>query len=410
MQRSSHEAAAKSCRFFFVCGPGAFRGLMVSVRARTIAVIGGGINGGGITWELARRGYRVTLFERDAFGAATSSASTKLIHGGLRYLEHGQIALVHESLREREFLLDAIPDLVRPVELILPLYRDDGRSRMRIGIGLTMYDLLARSSHLPRHQRLASEQVTRRIAVRSEGLMGGFSFWDARTDDRKLVQRVIRSAEREGACAREHCPVSSFTFHPKLGGVALTLQNGENEFFDAVVNATGPWMNEWLRSNRFDARHSLSLVRGTHIIVERPLRVTGALLQSSIDKRIIFVLPWYGRTMIGTTEVEQPDMSGGAPASDEEVDYLIRQYNAAFEQPIARHDVVEKFAGVRPLVRGGADVSSLSRGSKVEVSGRVVNVFGGKLTTFMALGREVGDAVDAIFNEKREASPPVFAE
>ena len=103
-------------------------------------------------------------------------------------------------------------------------------------------------------------------------------------------------------------------------------------------------------------------------------------------------------------------MSHGASPSDEEIDYLVRQYNAAFEQPISRDDVVEKFAGVRPLVRGGADVSSLSRGSKVEVSGRIVNVFGGKLTTFMALGREVGDVVDAIFDEKREASPPVFAD
>jgi glycerol-3-phosphate dehydrogenase len=375
------------------------------MRKRSIAVIGGGINGAGIAWELARKDYDVSLFDRGEFGAATSAASTKLIHGGIRYLEQGHVGLVRESLREREFLLAQLPELVRPVELVLPMYRDDGRSRIRLAIGLTLYDLLARSGRLPRHERLTTEAVLQRMPLRSEGLTGGFSFWDAQTDDRALVLRVVAAAVAAGAKTFERTGVDAI--RSSADGVELSVGRTTRRF-DALVNATGPWMSEWLRRNQIASRYNLSLVRGSHIVVDRPLGHSGALLQSPIDRRVIFVLPWRGKTLVGTTEVEQRSMTERVVPSEEELSYLIRQFDAVFEEPLRPREIIDRFAGVRPLVRGGADITSLSRGSKVEVNGRMVNVFGGKLTTFLALAREVGDSVDTIFAEHHPAAPPHF--
>ncbi|MGZ7080670.1 MAG: FAD-dependent oxidoreductase, partial [Thermoanaerobaculia bacterium] len=153
-----------------------------------IAVIGGGINGSGIAWELARKGYEVELFDKGAFGAQTSSATTKMIHGGLRYLEGLHFGLVREALRERAWLLRNVPDLVKPIEILLPVYRDSPRSRLEIRAGLVMYDLLAGRENIRRHRSLTTAEITSRAPLVTEGLLGGFAYWDAQVDDSRLVQ------------------------------------------------------------------------------------------------------------------------------------------------------------------------------------------------------------------------------
>ena len=249
----------------------------------SVAVIGGGINGAGIAWELARRHYDVALFERGEFGGATSSASTKLIHGGLRYLEHGNIGLVRESLREREFLLRNLPSLVHPLEIVLPMYAGDRRSRLRIATGLSMYDLLSGNSSVPRHRNLSPDEMLQRLGLKKEGLVSSFSFFDAQTDDQALVRETIRAAVRDGAEAHEQTAVESI--NAGEDGAVLRLKSGARRFH-VVINAVGPWMDQWLEQNAIESAYGLSLVRGSHIILKRSGRMMcGAIRHSTPRSR-----------------------------------------------------------------------------------------------------------------------------
>src|SRR2546423_5616589 len=225
-----------------------------------IAVIGGGINGAGVTWELARKGYDVTLLERGRCGAQTSSATTKMIHGGLRYLEALHIGLVRESLRDRAWLLEHLPQLVKPMEILLPIYKDSPRSRFEIKIGLILYDLLAGRANIHRHQSRSAEELLSMAPLVSEDLRGGFSYWAVQADDAALVRAVVESARRDGATIREKTPVSGL--HRRKEEWIGEANRGEARF-DMVINPARPWLNELLKENRIRSRYKLSLVRGS---------------------------------------------------------------------------------------------------------------------------------------------------
>jgi glycerol-3-phosphate dehydrogenase len=371
-----------------------------------VAVVGGGINGAGIAWELARKAYDVTLFERGAFGAQTSSATTKLIHGGLRYLENLHVGLVRESLRERGWLLEHAPELVKPVEILLPVYNDSPRSRLEIRIGLTLYDLLAGRHNIARHRVLTADEISAEAPLERRGLRGGFSYWDAQVDDGQLARTVVDSARREGAKTREFTAVVAIDEDD--GGWRIRTSTGEVQHFDLVINAAGPWMNQLLQANDLSAAYRLSLVRGTHIVLRENVSGVGVLLQSVEDRRVFFVLPWKGTTLVGTTEVLQSDPDETAP-SDEEIDYLITRFNRYFRNKIGRPDVASAFAGARPLVGRASNPSAIGREYRVVRRGSLINVFGGKMTTFMALARRVSMRVDNYFGRSRSARPAVFA-
>ncbi len=371
-----------------------------------IAVVGGGINGAGIAWELARRDYQVTLFEKGVCGAQTSSATTKMIHGGLRYLEHFHVGLVRESLRERAWLLRNLPELVKPLEILLPVYEDSPRNRITIRIGLSLYDALAGRDGVPNHRSLSVPELLARVPLTSEGLLGGFSYMDAQVDDFALVRTVIASAVREGAVVREETRVEEVS---REGDEWIVQTNrGDASRFDLLINAAGPWMNELLRENGIAARYVLSLVRGSHIVLNRRISGEGLLLQSATDRRVFFVLPWKETTLIGTTEVVQKEPLDHVRATDEEIDYLITRYNRYFRPPISRVDVASTFAGVRPLVGRATNPSAIDRDFRVIRRDNVINVFGGKMTTFMALARKVALRADNYFGDTRTAREPVF--
>jgi glycerol-3-phosphate dehydrogenase len=372
---------------------------------RRVAIVGGGINGAGIAWELARKSYDVTLYERGAFGAQTSSATTKLIHGGLRYLEGLHLGLVRESLRERGWLLRHARELVRPIEILLPIYADSPRSRMEIRVGLAMYDLLAGRDNIARHRSLTAAELSARAPLERRDLRGGFSYWDAQVDDAQLVRSVIASAQREGARTREFTAVEAIVADG--GGWRIRASDGSDEHFDLVVNAAGPWMNRLLDANHIDAPYRLSLVRGTHIVLRRQISSAGVLLQSVSDRRVFFVLPWKDATLVGTTEVLQSDPDATAP-SDEEIEYLITRFNRYFRGKITRDDVATAFAGARPLVGRASNPSAIGREYRVLRSGNLINVFGGKMTTFMSLARRVSLRVDNYFGHTRAAREPRF--
>jgi len=372
-----------------------------------IAVIGGGINGCGIAWELVRRGYEVVLFEKGTCGAQTSSATTKMIHGGLRYLERMHVGLVRESLRERAWLLQHAPDLVKPLEIMLPVYEDSPRSRAVIRAGLLMYDLLAGDANLERHRSMTTDEIASRAPVTREGLRGGFAYWDAQVDDFALVRAVVRAAIRDGATVREQTRVDALQRDGDLW--IVRTNHGDESRFDLIVNAAGPWMNELLRANHLRARYVLSLVRGSHIVLTRRVSDAGLLLQSTSDRRVFFVLPWKETTLVGTTEVVQREPLDRVRASEEEIEYLLARYNRYFRAPLSRRDVASTFAGVRPLVGRASNPSAIDRDSRVVRNGNVINVFGGKMTTFMALARKVSLRADNFFGETRDSAEPRFS-
>jgi glycerol-3-phosphate dehydrogenase len=376
------------------------------VTRKRVAVIGGGINGSGAAWELARRDYEVVLYEKGVCGAQTSSATTKMIHGGLRYLEHLHFGLVRESLRERAWLLRHVPELVQPLEILLPLYSDSPRGKATVQLGLMLYDLLAGRANIARHRFLTAQELAARAPLVADRLEGGFSYWDAQVDDFALVRTVIASAIRDGATIREETRVDALRRDGE-GWVVRTRQGDESRF-DLLVNAAGPWMNELLRANGIRAPYILSLVRGSHLVLTRKVADPGLLLQSTTDRRVFFVLPWKGTTLVGTTEVFQRELPDGVRASDEEIDYLIQRFNRYFREPIGRGDVAATMAGVRPLVGRATNPSAIDRDSRVVRDGNVINVFGGKLTTFMALARKVGLRADNYFGHPRQAREPVF--
>jgi glycerol-3-phosphate dehydrogenase len=359
-----------------------------------------------VTWELARKGYDVTLFERNICGAQTSSATTKLIHGGLRYLEGLHLALVRESLRERAWLLEHLPQLVTPVEILLPVYDDSPRFRATIRLGLVMYDALAGRANVRRHTSLTAEELVARVPLTGDQLRGGFSYWDAQVDDFALVRLVIASALRDGAQVREHTTVSGL----RQDGEAWLLRtsDGDEGRFDLLVNAAGPWMNQLLTAEGLRSRYRLSLVRGSHLVLKGRVSDAGVLLQSIGDRRVLFVLPWKGATLVGTTEVLQGEMTERVEPSGEEIEYLIARFNHYFGEPIGHDDIASTFSGVRPLVGRSANPSAIGREYRVERHGNLINVWGGKMTTFMSLARKVSLRVDNYAGRTRAALPPAF--
>jgi glycerol-3-phosphate dehydrogenase len=371
-----------------------------------VAIIGGGINGAGIAWELARKSYEVVLFEKGRVGAQTSSATTKMIHGGLRYLEQLDFGLVRESLRERTWLLENLPQLVKPIEILLPIYRDSPRRRTTIHAGLTLYDLLAGRKNIKSHRNWTAAEILKRAPLESSGLRGGFSYWDAQVDDAALVRTVVESARREGAAIREQTPVRGLRRDGKSW--IVTTKDGEDRF-DLIINAAGPWMNELLAANGIRPRYVLSLVRGSHLVLGRRVSDCGVLLQSLDDRRVFFVLPWKGATLVGTTDAVQKEPLDNVHPSEEEIEYLVTRFNRYFAKKISRSDIASAFAGVRPLVGRATNPSAIGRDYRITRDENLINVFGGKMTTFMALARKVSLRVDNYFGEPRRAREARFA-
>jgi glycerol-3-phosphate dehydrogenase len=371
-----------------------------------VAVIGGGINGAGIAWELARKDYRVTLFDKGRCGAQTSSRTTKMIHGGIRYLEHLHFRLVRESLRDRAWLLEQLPQLVKPLEILIPIYADSPRSRLTIRAGLLLYDLLAGRANISKHEVWTADQLLERVPLQPARLRGGFSFHDAHVDDYALVRTVVASAAREGAVVREETPVVALE-HRADRWVVRTAA-GDESSHDFIINAAGPWMNELLASSAIRSRYQLSLVRGSHLVLKHRVSEAGLLLQSTSDRRVFFVLPWKGTTLVGTTEVMHRAPLDGVTATDEEIDYLVQRFNRYLANPIGRGDVASTFAGVRPLVGRAANPSAIAREYRVVRHRNMINVFGGKLTTFRSLAEKVGMRVDNYFGRPRAAREPRF--
>ncbi len=364
-----------------------------------VAVIGGGINGCGIARELAGRGHSVTLFEMNDLGSATSAASTKLIHGGLRYLEHREFRLVREALAEREVIWAMAPHIVRPLRFVLPHHRGM-RSRALLRIGLLLYDTLGGRRLLPptRTLDLTADEAGRPL---KPDFTRGFEYSDCWVEDSRLVVLNARSAADLGAVILPRTRVTAARRDGTAWRLDAETQDGERLELEAgiLVNAAGPWVERVLTgiAGRNGASR-IRLVRGSHIVTRRLFAHDRAYIFQNADRRIIFAIPYEGDfTLIGTTDRDADGDPGAATAGPDEIEYLCRAASEYFRDPVTPDDVVWTYAGVRPLYDDGATAAQEATRDYVltldapAAAAPILSVFGGKITTYRRLAGAVRD-------------------
>lgn len=369
-----------------------------------ILVIGGGINGVGIARDAAGRGLKVLLCEKDDLASHTSSASSKMIHGGLRYLENYEFRLVKEALEEREALLRAAPHINSPMRLVLPVEKGM-RPAWMLRIGLFLYDHLAKRAILPPTKSLDLRNCIQGEPLKAH-LRKGFEYSDCWTDDARLVAINAVDAAERGTEIRTRTECTRLARHSEHWEVTLQSQLGAEEIVQAkmVINAAGPWVGHVLnqvgsRSNRSDVR----LVKGSHIAVPRMYEGTHSYIFQSPDGRVIFAMPFRENlTLIGTTEKSWELGSGKVEISQGETDYLCDAANAYFEKQISPDDVVWSYAGVRPLYEDHAgSASSVTRDYVFDLDDAegapILSIYGGKLTTYRKLAEHAMEKVAPYF-------------
>ncbi|MGB6837332.1 MAG: glycerol-3-phosphate dehydrogenase [Dehalococcoidia bacterium] len=368
-----------------------------------LAVVGGGITGAGIARDAAMRGLSVALVEKSDFAAGTSSSSSRMIHGGLRYLRHRQVRLVREALREREVLLKIAPHLAYPFPFLLPVYQGSRDSRLKLKVGLTGYDLLAGSRLLEHHVMLSREELLRtEPALRRKGLRGGFRYFDCLVSDARLTLATVLSAARQGAAAvsyveaidleRDDGRVTGIRFRDRLNGQTGVLRAR------LVVNAAGPWVDQ-LRAMG-GAAPILRPTKGIHLVVPRSrLPLSSVVMMTARDGRMLFAVPQGDCTYVGTTDTDYRDDPDAVRTEASDVEYILDAANAAFEGAnVEAADVISTWAGVRPLVaeEGAPAPSDVSRDYEVRMEPEgLVSIAGGKLTTYRAMAEDLVNRIVA---------------
>lgn len=383
-----------------------------------VLVIGGGITGVGIARDAARRGLKVALVEMNDLAYGTSSRSSKLIHGGLRYLEQYEFSLVFESVSERRILQDIAPHLVNPLGFLFPVYKGSRKPLWMINTGVRLYEGLAlfRSPKRPRSLK-AKDVAEEEPAVRQEGLKGAPLYYDCATDDARLTLETAVDAAENGAVVATWTKVTSFVKSEDGAITGVVVQDELTQELKqieaaAVINATGPWTDATMAMS--GGPRSGSLLRptkGVHLVVDHaklPLNHCVALFHPT-DKRVMFAIPWGDRTYVGTTDTDYEGDPADVAATLEDVDYLIEASNYYFpDNPLARADVISTWAGIRPLIAppqendGDVSESSVSREHHIIVGNdQLITIAGGKLTTYRRMAAEVVDTAVRLLELKR---------
>jgi len=365
-----------------------------------IAVIGGGSTGMGIAVDAASRGYSVVLLEQHDFGKGTSSRSTKLVHGGVRYLQQGNISLVMEALQERGRLLRNAPHIVHDLEFIVPNYQ--WWEAPFYGIGMKVYDLLAGKYGFGPSQILSREEVLERIPTLSqEGLRGGVKYHDGQFDDARLLIDLASTAAQHGACLVNYARVVSLAkdgggfinglrFRDEESGASYTL--GAR----SVINATGPFCDELRRVDDPASKPIIAPSQGVHVVLPREFLPgdTAIMVPHTRDGRVMFAIPWHGHTLIGTTDTAIPETMLEPDATSQEIDFIFETASDYLAKRPTRADVLSVFTGIRPLVKADEEsgTAALSRDHTIQISASgMLTIAGGKWTTYRHMAQ---DAVD----------------
>ena len=355
-----------------------------------ILVIGGGINGAGIVRDASGRNLKVCLVEKNTVGSATSSWSTKLIHGGLRYLENYEFRLVRESLKEREVIKKIASDITTPLPFIIP-YQKSLRPKWLIKLGLFLYDNLGGKMTIPKSSTINIKNEFPNIL--KDQYKTGFQYYDLQIDDKKLVELNVKDAEKKGATIIENREVIRANRNKNVWDIILD----DNTLLKTkiLINAAGPWINDTLtKVLKQNSKKSIRLIKGSHIITKSLYRQKKAFTLQNEDSRIIFVIPYKDEySLIGTTETEV--FSPENPKIDNsEIDYLINSVNKYFIKQISGDDVVSSYSGIRPLIEDFKEASKVTRDYVFDLNednsqAPLLNIYGGKLTTYRKLAENV---------------------
>ncbi len=368
-----------------------------------VLVVGGGVTGCGVALDAATRGLSVALVEKRDYAAGTSSRSSKLIHGGLRYLEHLDVKLVREALHERRSLLHTIaPHLVHAAPFLFPLRRP-AVDRFIMGSGLLIYDGLA-GMHpaVPAHRHLSQAACLRDVpALRADAIRGGIRYFDAQVDDARFVVEVARTAADHGAvCAAAVRATSIRRSGGRLDGISVLDEESNQEFrVDArvVVNATGVWTTETEKLAGISQPLPVRPSKGIHVVVPRERIASSYALIIPTEKSVLFVLPWGAHWIVGTTDTDWALHLDHPAANRGDIDYLLDEVNTVLTSPLVPDDVVGVYAGLRPLAGANGDTTRVSREHEVRLSAPgLVSVVGGKYTTYRRMAE---DTVDAVLHE-----------
>ena len=355
-----------------------------------IFIIGGGINGAGIARDASGRGLKVYLAEKGKVGSATSSWSSKLIHGGLRYLENYEFKLVAESLREREVITQIAPKITKPLPFIIP-HSKKLRSKLLIRLGLFLYDNLGGKTKIPKSSKINFNKKYKNIL--QSKFVDGFQYYDVQVDDKKLVEMNIDDSKKMGATILEDTKVIDAKRNENFW--EITLDNNEVIKSKILINAAGPWINETVNNVlKINTNKSIRLVRGSHIITKKLYDEDIAFTLQNDDNRIVFVIPYKEEfSLIGTTEVDVNTPDNPSISDDEKI-YLINSINNHFVKQISQVDIVDTYSGIRPLIEDFKEASKVSRDYVFDlniqnIGSPLLNIYGGKLTTYRKLSEKV---------------------
>lgn len=364
-------------------------------------VIGAGINGAGIARDAATRGLRVLLLDKGDICSGTSSWSSRLIHGGLRYLEYGELGLVRESLREREHLLRIAPHLVKPLAMLIPIYKGARRGLLTVRAGMLVYDLLSLGKSLPRHHMLSrKEALANAPGLNREGLRGAAVYYDAQVEfaERLVVENAL-AAREHGATILTYCRVDRLIVEDnEVRGVEFTdliAGGADRAYASTTINVAGPWVDQLLKVTSQD--RLLGGTKGSHLIIDRfaCAPATGLYVEAVEDGRPFFILPWNDKYLIGTTDSAYDGDLDRVEASEEEIDYLLRETNRVLpDAKLTRQAVLYTYAGIRPLpFVSKRSMPSITRRHFIHHHGvalkNLLSIVGGKLTTYRNLSEQV---------------------
>jgi len=361
-----------------------------------LIVVGGGINGAAIANLAAAGGARVALLEKGDFASGASSKSTKLLHGGIRYLENFEFDLVHESLKERFIQWQAAPYLVKPLPFVIPVYKKDARPLWMMKLGVWFYDLLSGKYRIGRHRFLSvAEIISLAPGINTDGLLGGVEYFDAQMDDARLCLENVMMADLQGALVANYVEVVGFIKDSNQHAIGVKVHDHisgviRDVFASKIIVTAGPWADELVQKDVPNSVKRLRPTKGVHIVYRGEISPSAFLLQSRSDKRIFFVIPFKGNSLIGTTDTDYRQSPDSVKVEEADIQYLLQEAGRVFPNiNFDRSKIITTFAGVRPLVADSGDPARISRKHAIEChSTGIYFVMGGKYTTYRAIAEE----------------------
>ena len=358
-----------------------------------IAIIGGGINGLFTAWELAKKDYQVDLYESKKVLSQTSSSSSKLLHGGIRYLEFGHIPLVRQSLIDRHWWFQNVPQHCTAFKMLIPIYKNSKRKSLVLYFGAILYKLLAGRYSLGPSKWNTTKDININKELKEEGLIGAVSFYDLQMDEEKLGQWVKNNAIISGVQIFEDFEINSFNPNGEL-----FLPKGEINNYDFIINAAGPWAANLNKKNNIVTDFDLDLIRGSHLLLNFSIQEY-YLFQEELGNRIVFIMPYKNMTLIGTTEIEQ-NIQEDIQCSSEEKDYLLNIYNNFFNKKASQEDIHSTFSGLRPIVKKVNKISknfiatNASREMTITKNNKLISLYGGKWTSAPSTAKRIAKYIN----------------